>query len=68
MSEQFGPRAFRCAACEGDPDFRVSRLGDAAVAWACDRHLGEVADDLLVGHYTHLRVTRSSTPLPELER
>jgi hypothetical protein len=68
MADQFGPTAFRCAACEGDPEWRLSRRGRAAVAWACSDHVGVVADDLLVGDHTHLRLTRSDTPDPDRER
>lgn len=68
MTERVGTLAFRCTLCDGVPDWRLSRMGDAAVAWACSPHLAHLVDDLLVKHYTHLRLTRASTPKPEVER
>lgn len=34
--------AYRCEVCSGAPDWRIERLGDAIVSWACDPHLAEV--------------------------
>lgn len=38
--------AWRCGVCAGQPTWRVERVGDAVVSWACDRHLAEECDDL----------------------
>lgn len=31
--------AFRCGECDGDPAWRITRIGDVATTWACDEHL-----------------------------
>lgn len=31
--------AFKCGECDGDPSWRITRIGDVAVTWACDAHL-----------------------------
>ena len=36
-----GP-AFRCEVCLHRPDWRLDRVGDAVVSWACDHDLAEV--------------------------
>lgn len=39
--------AFCCGTCAGeDPHWRIERLGDAVVSWACDAHLVAVCDGL----------------------
>lgn len=32
-------RAFLCAVCDADPQWRITRIGDVATSWACDEHL-----------------------------
>jgi hypothetical protein len=39
-------KAFLCEVCEADPMWRVGRIGDAAVTWACAEHLSAVADGM----------------------
>ena len=31
--------AFRCGECDDTPSWRIDRIGDVAVTWACDDHL-----------------------------
>lgn len=35
-------RAYCCEVCDGRPDWRLERHGDAAVSWACHNHLALV--------------------------
>lgn len=35
-----------CSECGESPDWRVVRLGDGVVMWACFAHLGPVCDAL----------------------
>lgn len=34
--------AYRCETCNGIPWWRIDRVGDAVVSWACKAHLSEV--------------------------
>ena len=34
-----GTRAYRCQGCDGLPNWRLDRRGDAVVSWACDDDL-----------------------------
>lgn len=31
--------AFKCGECDGEPAWRITRIGDVATTWACDEHL-----------------------------
>lgn len=35
-------RAYCCEVCDGRPDWRLDRHGDAVVSWACHEHLAIV--------------------------
>lgn len=39
-------KAFLCEVCESEPMWRVGRIGDAAITWACAEHLSTVADGM----------------------
>lgn len=32
-------RAFYCGICDGEPQWRITRIGDVVTSWACDEHL-----------------------------
>ena len=38
--------ALACEVCHGDPVWRITRRGDAAVSWACDEDLDTVCHNL----------------------
>ncbi len=38
--------AFRCEVCDADPHWRVTRVGDVVLAWACDEHLAVACERL----------------------
>lgn len=40
-----GP-AFRCEICHIEPRWRLDRIGDAIVSWACDQDLADVCHRL----------------------
>jgi hypothetical protein len=42
MPDNVPGAAFRCEIDGIEPRWRVERVGDAAVSWACDPHLAEV--------------------------
>lgn len=35
-------RAYCCEVCDGRPDWRIDRFGDAVTTWACHHHLASV--------------------------
>lgn len=39
-------RAFRCEKCDGESMWRIERVGDAAVSWACPEDLSSVCEGL----------------------
>lgn len=48
----------RCTECGESPDWRVVRLSDSSVAFACFAHLGRVCDLLqLPGEVSELLIT-----------
>lgn len=52
-----GHPAFRCEVCHGDPTWRLTRIGDAALTWACDDHVGAACHRLQRDHeITEVRV------------
>jgi hypothetical protein len=38
--------AFLCEVCDGPPKWRITRIGDVVVSWACAEHFSEVCDRL----------------------
>lgn len=38
--------AFRCEVCDDTPSWRLTRIGDAVVSWACNGHLALVCHRL----------------------
>jgi len=38
--------AFKCAVCDGEPLWRITRIGDVVVSWACATDLSAVCDSL----------------------
>ncbi len=54
--------AFQCESCNGRASWRLLRVGDAAVTWACHEHLAAAALRLQRAHEkTELRVALNST-------
>jgi hypothetical protein len=54
--------AYRCEICDDDrPMWRLDRRGDAAVSWACTRHLSEVCDRMQRGYEVTELVVRRAT-------
>ena len=45
--ETTGSLPFRCGLCSGEPRWRLDRIGDAIVTWACPDHLVLVLTDFL---------------------
>lgn len=45
--EQVGSSPSRCGLCSGKPRWRLDRIGDATVTWACAEHLVLVLTDFL---------------------
>jgi hypothetical protein len=37
---------YRCEACDGEPMWRIIRIGDVVTTWACPRHLSQVCEGL----------------------
>lgn len=46
-SEHVGTLAYRCQLCDGEPRWRLDRVGDAIVTWACPDHMVLVLADFL---------------------
>lgn len=38
--------AFKCQVCDGDPLWRITRVGDVVVSWACSSDLSAVCESL----------------------
>lgn len=39
--------AFRCEVCDADPPhWRITRIGDVVLTWACDAHLAVICERL----------------------
>ena len=56
---------YRCDSCDGLPDWRIERFGDAVVSWACFRHLSYVCLTLQRAHeHTRLAVMQATAPDP----
>lgn len=47
MSSPSDPAAFRCATCNERPRWRLDRIGDAIVTWACPEHMVLVLADFM---------------------
>lgn len=54
--------AYQCAECDAvDPEWRIDRIGDAVVSWACDQHLAQECHYLQRAHeVTELRLRRAA--------
>ncbi len=42
--------AYRCEVCDAEPVWRLTRIGDVVLSWACSNHLSEVAERLQRDH------------------
>lgn len=46
MSDHGHGYAFKCETCDGEPMWRIERVGDVVTTWACAEHLSEACDRL----------------------
>lgn len=59
--------AYRCGICDGAPRWRIDRVGDAVVSWACLDHLGIESERLQRSwETTELHVRPYTGPVLEL--
>lgn len=54
--------AYRCETCDTLPDWRVTRLGDAVVTWACNEHLSQACERFYRGVGTELKLQPAVVP------
>lgn len=58
--------AYVCAQCGQQPFWRIERIGDAMVSWACDTDLARECKDLQRdGETTRLVLTRAGADLTQ---
>lgn len=62
----------RCEMCPGEPPppesavWRLDRVGDAVISWACNEHLPAVLEGLQRGHEVTEVVVRSRARIEEM--